>query len=289
MLKMKKTNDYEVIHPCLDNINGKLRLKIFRYMFKEPTLPKYLKNLNAISEDGEWAINALAKNASEFQSNQERKIVEFERSLKLRSKHIDNTGLFGRMFNAVFKRKIDVEKTMSMTKNELSETLDGNLLKAEQGIDNLIKRSIDASQTKLTEELLKYKNVIACQIVLKENGFDKFVQEKSIVKFIKLSLNGVRLDFIRNYTQIIPISVLEIKKKADDLKIFDNYCILYRSEEWESWGSGEIRINEDKKLASKINKEEIERRSKDPILFGMIDGSHRLYYVADWIVDDDDL
>ena len=29
--------------------------------------------------------------------------------------------------------------------------------------------------------------------------------------------------------------------------------------------------------------------SRDPILFGMIEGSRRLYFVADWVTDDDDL
>ena len=120
---------------------------------------------------------------------------------------------------------------------------------------------------------------------------------------------------------MIPLSALELKKKADDLKVFDNYCVMYYDPEWESWGSGNVRAQESEQISirEQMRKEErdkaerqhqadLERRrreaaieeqrrrnartsywTRDPILFGMIEGSRRLYFVADWITDDDDL
>lgn len=311
MKKMRSNKNYEVVHPCLDNINGKLYLKVFRYMFNEPTLPKHRKAKELLTKDDEWAINAMSKSASEFQEDSDRKIVEYERSLKLRAQYRENPSFVQRIKN-IFIKPDDPLKTMEAVKDDgvASETLSDKLSAAEEGIERLLRRAADASQTKLVDELLKHKKVVAGQIVLQQNGFDKYVQESSIVKFIKRSRKGVRLDFIRNYTQLIPLSVLETKKKADDLNVFDNYCVMYYDPEWESWGNGNVRFQEDEAAAIRTAarakeqerilaeerrmKEERQRRrssdwSRDPILFGMIEGSRRLYFVADWVTDDDDL
>lgn len=321
-VKMRQNKAYEVVHPCLDNINGKLYLKVFRYMFQEPTLPKFNGRDKLLDKDNEWAINATAKRASEFDAEQDRKISEYERSVELRAKYKE-TPTFAQRIRNFFIKPDDPIKTMEAVKDTgvASEELSDKLTEAEKGIDRLMQRALDASQTKLVDKLMEHKRVVAGQIVLQKNGFPKFVHERSIVKFIKRSRRGVRIDFIRNYTKMIPLSVLELKKKADDLKVFDNYCVMYYDPEWESWGSGNVRAQESEQISirEQMRKEErdkaerqhqadLERRrreaaieeqrrrnartsywTRDPILFGMIEGSRRLYFVADWITDDDDL
>ena len=251
MLKMKRNQNYEVIHPCLDNINGKLYLKIFRYMFSEPTLPKFNGADKLIDKDTHWAINAMSVEASRFQADQEKQLVEFERATELRAKYREHKNLFER-FLGFFKKPEDPIKTMEAVKKYgiASEQLSGQLTSAEKGIDKLLERALAASQVKLAGQIMDHKRVIAGQIVLQKNGFDKFVSERSIVQFIKRSRKGVRLDFIRNYTQMIPMSVLEIKKKADDLQVFDNYVVMYYDPEWESWGSGNVRFKKGKSIHS---------------------------------------
>lgn len=305
MLKMKRNQNYEVVHPCLDNINGKLYLKIFRYMFSEPTLPKFNGADKLIDKDTHWAINAMSVEASRFQSDQEKQLVEFERATELRAKYREHKNLFER-FLGFFKKPEDPIKTMEAVKKYgiASEQLSGQLTSAEKGIDKLLERALAASQVKLAGQIMDHKRVIAGQIVLQKNGFDKFVSERSIVQFIKRSRKGVRLDFIRNYTQMIPMSVLEIKKKADDLQVFDNYVVMYYDPEWESWGSGNVRFEKDEQAAieQKRRDDEEEKRKKeerkkhpflqwqkDPILFGLINNSRKLYFVADWVTDEDDL
>ena len=58
----------------------------------------------------------------------------------------------------------------------------------------------------------------------------------------------------------------EIKKDVDERKIFDNYVVLHY---------------DPKENGEKLTKKEKEKK-KDPILFGVIKNSKKLYFVADW-------
>lgn len=310
-MKLRRNEQYEVLHPCIDNINGKLQLKIFRWMFEEPTLPKFNNQESLLTSDDRWAINAVAKAASEYDMENAKKLKSYHEAMRLRAQRIEHPSAFQKIKNFFLKPQ-DPITTMNNVKQEIAlspETLDDELKVAEDSLEKLLKRAVDASQTKLVDEILKYKRVLAGQMVLKEHGFDRYITERTILNFIKKSRKGVRIDFIRNYEKFIPLSVLEAKKRADELKVFDNYCVLYYDPEWESWGSGNVRYEAEEKAhiaaeeerrieekRARIARETQKRRnsytsdwSKDPILFGMINGSRRLYFVADWVTDDDDL
>lgn len=73
------------------------------------------------------------------------------------------------------------------------------------------------------------------------------------------------MDYIKNYIRPIPEDVIEKKRKADKLMVFDNYCILYYDPE------------------NNAISPTVAEKMEDPILFGMIQGSTNLYYIADWI------
>lgn len=311
-MKLRRNEQYEVLHPCIDNINGKLQLKIFRWMFEEPTLPKFNNQESLLTTDDRWAINAVAKAASEYDSENAKKLKSYYEAMRLRAQRIEHPSVFQKVKNFFFGPQ-DPITTMDNVKQEIAlspETLGDELKVTEESLEKLLKRAVDASQTKLVDEVLKYKRVLAGQMILKDHGFDKYITERTILNFIKKSRKGVRIDFIRNYEKFIPMSVLEAKKRADELKVFDNYCVLYYDPEWESWGSGNVRYEAEEKeniaaleeerrleVARKRNAIDTMKRrnsytsdwSKDPILFGMIDGSRRLYFVADWVTDDDDL
>ena len=96
---------------------------------------------------------------------------------------------------------------------------------------------------------------------------------------MKNSSKGVRLDFLRGYTRSIPINVSELKTKADTLNVFDNYVVMHYDP------SLKVLTEQSKSR----NVKEAVTHYKDPILFGIIFGSRKLYYVADWITDEDDL
>ena len=60
---------------------------------------------------------------------------------------------------------------------------------------------------------------------------------------------------------------MEINK----FEVFDNYVILHYDPEGNSVA-----------MTNKEKEEEV-RKAKDPILFGVISGSNKLYYICDWI------
>ena len=87
----------------------------------------------------------------------------------------------------------------------------------------------------------------------------------------------MRLDYIKNFTRVIPSDVQKEKKKADKLKVFDNYVILHYDP---------LKKN----VAPTAKEKEADRKKKaDPILFGVIAESHDLYYITDWVDDTCDL
>lgn len=120
---------------------------------------------------------------------------------------------------------------------------------------------------KLTAEIFnnKYESILYAE------NFHYKITEEELVYFIKKTEKGVRLDYIENFVRPIPKEVAEIKKKADSLLVFDNYCILHYDPELKSYKQ------------TKEQEEELRRKKSDPILFGMINGSRNLYYITDWI------
>jgi hypothetical protein len=98
----------------------------------------------------------------------------------------------------------------------------------------------------------------------------KYVSEEDVVKFFKaVQYNGrfIKLTWMRNYTRTIPKKVKNLKNKFDEEGIFDNYVILH----FDKAGD-----------ASQMTKKQKEK-AKDPILFGMIRGSRKLYFIGDWV------
>lgn len=133
---------------------------------------------------------------------------------------------------------------------------------------------------------------IACMNLLIQNWenkllidgrFTKYVTEEQAVNFIRQSKRGLALDLMKDFPRVIPEDVIEKFKEAEELKVFDNYLILHYLPKKEQKNRG---MTQEQMEAQR--KKEIERK-KDPILFGVIRGSRRLYYIADWIDDYCDL
>lgn len=73
----------------------------------------------------------------------------------------------------------------------------------------------------------------------------------------------VDIDYIANFGRPIPTEVVEKKVKCDDMCVFDNYCVMYYDPEGLTYHS-------------------TSDARRDPILFGLINHSNKLYYIADW-------
>jgi hypothetical protein len=123
-------------------------------------------------------------------------------------------------------------------------------------------------QTALLQKLVDLLDTVKGEAHLIVMGLKKYVTEKQVVEFYEQvgEDKNLKLTWIKNFNRIIPEEVYGVKRDIDERKIFDNYVILHYDPE----NNGE-----------KLTKEEIEKK-KDPILFGVIKNSKKLYYVADW-------
>jgi hypothetical protein len=101
----------------------------------------------------------------------------------------------------------------------------------------------------------------------------KFVSEEDVVRFYKECKKGLRLDLIRNFMRVVPDDVAAKKARCDELCIFDNYAVLHYDPEAKSYAETEAE----------------KARRRDPILFGLISGRRRLYFVGDWVDEHCDL
>ena len=128
-------------------------------------------------------------------------------------------------------------------------------------------------QTALVETLLKGLIANKYESLLFSTGKYYVVTEEQVVDFAKRTERGVDLTYVKNFVRPIPTDVINKIAEANDLEVFDNYVIMHY---------------DPKKVAHKETEKEIAKR-KDPIVFGLISGSRKLYYITDWIDESCDL
>ena len=130
-----------------------------------------------------------------------------------------------------------------------------------------LKNCDTSGQLAMKEKLLRDMVVNKYESVLYANDLYYVMTEDQIVEFVKKTEKGVRLTYIKNYMRVIPPEVIDKVTKTNALEIFDNYAILHYDPDCLAFGE---TIEETKKR-------------RDPILFGLIRGSNKLYYITDWI------
>jgi len=141
--------------------------------------------------------------------------------------------------------------------------------------EKAILQAEELGQTSLVETLKNMLDVVRSEAHLIQMGITKYVTNEQICDFYE-SINedkNLKLTWIENFVKVIPNDIIDIKKKIDQRGLFDNYVILHY---------------DPNNNATSLTKEEIETK-KDPILFGVIKNSKRLYYVGDWVDDYCDL
>lgn len=144
-----------------------------------------------------------------------------------------------------------------------------------EGYTTAVKHAEDFGQKALAEDLKSRIEVIKLESRMYAMGITKVITEEQVVEFTKDTEKGLQLIWIRNFDRIIPASLLSIKKRADELEIFDNYVVLSYDPQKKSY---------------KQTKEEYERQKaadeakrRDPILFGVLENSRKLYYLGSWV------
>jgi hypothetical protein len=130
-----------------------------------------------------------------------------------------------------------------------------------------VYNAASVGQVALLEELIRGMVTNKYEAVLYSEGYYNIITEEQMVKFVTSCEKGIKLDYIKNFTRPLPYDVVDKVNKLNQLEIFDNYVVLY--------------YDPDGLIYKETAREEAKR--KDPILFGLIAGSNKLYYVADWI------
>lgn len=130
-----------------------------------------------------------------------------------------------------------------------------------------IHNAVTVGQTSLVEELLRGLVTNKYESVLFAEGLYYVVNEEQMVNFVSKCERGIKLDYVKNFTRPMPQDVVDKIAKINQLEVFDNYVVLY--------------YDPDGKVYKETAREEAKR--KDPIIFGVIAGSNKLYYVADWV------
>lgn len=141
----------------------------------------------------------------------------------------------------------------------------------------LIHKAIALNQEAQLEKLISELIIHIYESVLAVSGINHYITISDLVTLQKKCDKQLDIDYIKNFTRVIPDSVAEKKVWADNLQVFDNYVVLYYDPDGKSFSLTEYE------------KAEVDRIKKDPILFGVIQGSDKLYYIDSWIDDFCDL
>lgn len=286
---------------------GHPSLLIFLHMFKELTLPKWKKvtdayfakkNQNTKVDDHTPSdmtsdeFDAISRVESEtfYKANNGEVVSTFNNSARdgyyrAIGKALDYTiqqdvqkSWLSRVFAFLFggrKKPLDTFEEIKEAMEKVHLPTADEMDKAYKRVVNLIGYLRSVGQIDQARDIANMIEIVVGEKALINHGFTKFITEKEVIDFMLKSDKGVVVDFLRSYRGILPKRVGDIKKKVDDLCIFDNYVVMYFDPSIEKFKFIQERAKE------------IARR--DPILFGVMMGSDRLYYVTDWVTKDDDL
>lgn len=161
---------------------------------------------------------------------------------------------------------IDVIQFFSTVKSSTKESFTTYRDRIQRYLSAIHSASV-SGQEALLESLLKGMITNKYEAVLYSEGLYYVINEELMVSFIKQCEKGIKLDYIKNFNRPLPIEITKKIEEVNNLEIFDNYVVLY--------------YDPDGEIYKETAKEEAKR--KDPILFGVIAGSNKLYYVADWV------
>lgn len=165
------------------------------------------------------------------------------------------------------KNKMPVKIFFKLMKRKMGILKDYSYKKRIAKLENAVKEAEKLGQIAFSEELIKKLLVLCREAELWAMGKKMFLNRDIFDKFQNATEKTVLLTPIKNYARPIPRKVLDEKAKCDKAKLFDGYAVMHY---------------DSKDVVKETEKETSERRSKDPILFGVIEYSDRLYFVVDW-------
>ena len=259
------------------SVSGVKRLNVLENFVVDKTLPKFNEDDEVVSgnfnisnsvfianSDGGNDPMSIGGTSWEVVGNVSGSVNSTEKKSKF-SKII--TKLIGKFTKTEPLYKLSVEEFFKSVKNSTEEL---NSLKGRSdSYTEILNQATKFGQIALAEKIKHNITILKEESQLYAMGLRTVIREERIVNFALDSEKGVRLDYVKNFTRVIPPSILDIKEKLDEKGIFDNYAVMHYDPDGH---------------ATEMTEDEIEK-AKDPILFGLIKNSDKLYYISDWIDD----
>jgi len=149
------------------------------------------------------------------------------------------------------------------------EVMDANKLKTNfDNICHLAEKYKKTGQIKSLNKLKFLTEVMKKEEVLIDLGVNKFIYRNVIEDYIEnVSKEVVKIQDLKNFTREIPDEIVEVICKTKN--IFNKFYVIFT----DYTGLEERKV-------------ELERREKDPIIFGVFTEdmhvSDRFYYLGDW-------
>jgi len=309
-------------HPSLIEVGGKIRLRVLEDFYIEQELPKWKrfkdeweKFKKAIGfsfsgsmtpEEAESCIKRLDKpeEEKEILRKQARNLIAMDKAVQddrwhIREKHerevdesvlkqakfVSQRTVWDKVRNAFGLRNrktVPVEVAMVDLFDHIELTSTEDLAARMAKLNEVEAGMRQAGQYKKAEVVKQLKAIVAEESVVIAAGFTSYVSEDTMIDFLRKSERGTMVDFLRYYEDEIPQEAVEKKLAADKLMVFDNYVVAHYSDIIQKATAVE------KKVSAKEEKKQREKR-RDPILFGVIKNSRKLYFICDWTTDTDDL
>ena len=179
-------------------------------------------------------------------------------------KFIDKVKL---LFKKTEKPEIDVIEFFTKVKSTSKASFDGYVNRVEKYLKAIHNAKL-IGQTALAEKLMREMVANKYESFLYSEGYYYVVTEEQVVNFAKKSERGISIDYMKNFIRPIPSDVVDKISEADQLEVFDNFVIMHY---------------DPKGQAKQLTAKEEQAKRRDPIVFGVIAGSNKLYYITDWV------
>lgn len=145
-------------------------------------------------------------------------------------------------------------------------------------IEAAFDEAVESGQNMLAEKILTDLSREIRESIIAAKGISEYIEREDLFRYKhKIKSGHISDTLLKDYTCVIP---KEISDKIKKLKgAFDDFVIWhYYEEELEEKRAGKQKMSEGEK-----------GKMRDPIVFGIIKETDRLYFIADWEDDYCDL
>jgi len=134
-------------------------------------------------------------------------------------------------------------------------------------IEKAFEVAVENGQNVLAEKFLEEITLMGKEAMLYGKGVKKYIDREDLMKYKNKIRDGhISNTYLKDFTRVIPAKVTKELEKVKHL--YDAIEI------WHYW-------NENAKDVKKMSADE-KSKMKDPVMFGLINGSKKMYFIADW-------